>query len=108
MQVLSGAGMFTSPGGDPNHFVEQLRVADLSVGTYSIPAGGLDDQSPHAQDEVYVVTSGSATLRAGSEWAALERGSVVYVPAGEDHRFTDVTEDLALLVLFAPPYTSRA
>ncbi len=108
MQVLTGAGKFTSPGGDPNHFVEQLRVADLSVGTYSIPAGGLDDQSPHAQDEVYVVTSGSATLRAGSGSAALERGSVVYVPAGEDHRFTDVTEDLALLVLFAPPYTSRA
>jgi quercetin dioxygenase-like cupin family protein len=27
---------------------------------------------------------------------------VVYVPAGEEHRFVEITEDLSLLVLFAP------
>jgi hypothetical protein len=32
-------------------------------------------------------------------------GSVVFVAAGEEHRFVDVTEDLTLLVLFAPPYS---
>jgi len=26
----------------------------------------------------------------------------IYVAAGEDHRFTDVTDDLAAIVLFAP------
>ena len=35
-------------------------------------------------------------------------GTVVFVPAGEPHRFTDVTEDLALLVVFGPAYGSRA
>jgi quercetin dioxygenase-like cupin family protein len=35
-------------------------------------------------------------------------GAVVYLPAGEPHQFVDVAEDLALLVLFAPPYRSRA
>ena len=35
-------------------------------------------------------------------------GTVVFVPAGERHKFTEVTEDLALLVVFAPPYGSRA
>jgi hypothetical protein len=30
------------------------------------------------------------------------------VAAGELHRFTDVTEDLALLVLFAPAYETRS
>ena len=29
---------------------------------------------------------------------------MIYVPAGEQHRFTDVTEDLGLIVIFAPPY----
>jgi hypothetical protein len=29
------------------------------------------------------------------------------VPAGEAHQFTDVTSDLALLVIFAPPYGSK-
>lgn len=108
MEVLAGAGDFTAPDGQPNHYAEQLRVPDLSVGTYSIPAGGVDDQSPHHEDEIYVVTRGRATLHAGGETAAVEPGSVVYVPAGEEHRFTDVAEDLALLVFFAPPYGSRA
>ncbi len=29
------------------------------------------------------------------------------IPAGEEHRFVDVTEDLALLVVFGPAYGSR-
>lgn len=107
MEVVTGAGDFTPPGSARNHYAEQLRAVDLSVGTYSIPAGGLDDQLPHSEDEVYVVTAGSATLRAGGETVAVRPGSVVYVPAGEEHRFTDVTGDLALLVFFAPPYTAR-
>jgi len=106
VEVVAGAGDFTSPGSAPNHYVEHLRAADLSLGTYSIPAGGLDDQSPHSEDEVYVVTAGSATLRAGGEAAVVQPGSVIYVPAGEEHRFTEVTEDLSLVVVFAPPYTS--
>jgi hypothetical protein len=31
---------------------------------------------------------------------------VVFVPAGEAHKFTDITEDLALVVIFAPRYGS--
>jgi mannose-6-phosphate isomerase-like protein (cupin superfamily) len=38
----------------------------------------------------------------------VEPGSVVFVPAGEGHKFTDITEDLALVVVFAPRYESRA
>ena len=66
MQVLSGAGLFTAPGaGDGVHWVEHLRASDLSVGTYSVPAGADDDQEPHTEDEIYVVTAGQATLKAG-------------------------------------------
>ena len=68
----------------------------------------MDDQGPHTEDEIYVVKTGRATLVTDSGTAAVAPGSVIYVPAGETHRFTDVTEDLALLVIFAPPYNSRA
>ncbi len=34
-------------------------------------------------------------------------GTVVYVPAGETHEFTDVTENLSVLVVFAPAERSR-
>jgi mannose-6-phosphate isomerase-like protein (cupin superfamily) len=109
VRVIAGAGQFTRPAGaEQVHWSEQLRVPDLSVGTYSIVASGVDSQSPHTEDEIYVVTTGRAVLEAGGERAEVGPGSVLYVPAGEVHRFVDVTQDLALLVLFAPAEESRA
>jgi quercetin dioxygenase-like cupin family protein len=109
VKVVGGAGQFTRPVGDGQvNWTEQLRVPDLSVGTYSIVAGGTDDQSPHTEDEIYVVTAGRATLESGGERTEVGPGSVLYVPAGEVHRFTDITQDLALLVLFAPAEESRS
>jgi mannose-6-phosphate isomerase-like protein (cupin superfamily) len=111
MQLIEKAGRLTRTADGSAHWVEQFRVPDLSVGTYSIPAGGTDDQQPHTEDEIYVITSGRATLTAGrdgGERLAVEPGSVVYVAAGEDHRFVDITEDFAALVLFAPAEESRA
>jgi mannose-6-phosphate isomerase-like protein (cupin superfamily) len=108
VDVIEGAGRYTDPGREPNHYVEQLRVADLSVGSYSIPAGGVDDQTPHTEDEVYVVAAGRARLTSASGDAPVGPGDVIFVPAGEAHRFVEVEEDLALLVVFAPAEGSRA
>jgi len=109
MRIIEGAGEFRPPApGQANDYIEQLRVPDLSVGTYCIPAGGIDDQSPHTEDEIYVVTTGRARIVTDHGNADVGPGSVIYVPAGETHQFIDVTEDLALLVLFAPAYRSRS
>src|SRR6185312_13901749 len=109
MQIFAEAGSYRPPSGDePNDWIVHLTTSDLSLGTYSIPAGGVDDQQPHTEDEIYVVKTGRATVVSASGTAAVEPGSVIYVPAGEEHRFTDVTEDLALIVVFAPPYGSRS
>ena len=67
-----------------------LFRSDLSLGTYSIPAGGVDDQTPHTEDEIYVVRSGRATLTTDTGTAEVGPGSVIFVPAGETHTFTDV------------------
>ena len=106
MQIVDGAGEFVDVGAA--HWVEQFRSPDLSVGTYSIPIGGVDDQSPHTEDEIYVCTGGRAILRTPSGDAVIAPGVVVYVPAGEEHRFVDVLEDLSLFVLFAPAEGFRA
>ena len=109
MQVIEGAGGYTpATGGEPNHWAEHMASKDLSVGTYSIPAGGLDDQEPHREDEIYVVQAGAATLVTDSGTTEVRPGAVIFVPAGERHQFTDVRADLALLVIFAPPYGSRS
>jgi mannose-6-phosphate isomerase-like protein (cupin superfamily) len=102
MDEITGAGVFR-PG-----YQEHLRTADLSVGTYGIPAGGVDGQAPHTEDEIYVVTAGRARLVTPARSVDVGPGSVVFVPAGEEHRFTDVTDDLCVLVVFGPAeYTRR-
>lgn len=103
MQQLDAAGGFTRPpDGRPNTWIEHLRVPSMSVGTYSVPAGSRDTQRPHTEDEIYVVTAGRATFEAAGRRVEASAGTVLFVPANEEHRFVDVTEDLAVLVVFAP------
>ena len=47
-------------------YTEVLRVPSMSVGSYVLPAGSVDPQQPHAEDEVYVILQGRAILRAES------------------------------------------
>jgi mannose-6-phosphate isomerase-like protein (cupin superfamily) len=109
LRVIAEAGTYTPPdGGEHTDWITHLESGDLSVGTYSIPAGGLDDQTPHTEDEIYVVQSGRATVAADSGTAEVGPGSVVFVPAKELHQFTEILEDLVMVVIFAPPYGSRA
>ena len=94
----------TGPGG----YDEFLRVPALSAGTYVVPAGGVDDQLPHREDEIYVVLAGTARFTAASETVDVCAGSVLYVPAYEEHRFHDATADLEVLVVFGPAETTPA
>lgn len=103
MQVIDGAGEFRRPKVPfDTDWVEQFRVPALSAGTYSIPVGGTDDQDPHTEDEIYVISAGRSGFESGGKRVEVRPGSVIYVAAGEAHRFVDITEDLAALVLFAP------
>lgn len=83
-------------------YLEFLKVPDLSVGLYVLPAGGTDDQSPHTEDEVYYVVSGKAQILVAEENRAVQAGSVVYVAKNVAHRFHSIEEELTLLVFFAP------
>jgi mannose-6-phosphate isomerase-like protein (cupin superfamily) len=55
-----------------------------------------------------VITAGQAVLEAGRDSVPVGPGSVVYVAADEEHRFTGVTEDLAAIVVFAPAEGARS
>ena len=107
MHVLDNAGQFTRSAEGTPSWIEHLRVEALSVGTYSVPDGGADTQSPHTEDEIYVVTSGTAVLESGGDRAEVRPGSVLYVPAHEEHRFVDIAGDFAVLVFFAPAEYSQ-
>jgi mannose-6-phosphate isomerase-like protein (cupin superfamily) len=105
MPIIAGAGRFT---GSDTRYTEHLRTADLSVGTYCIPVGGDDPQRPHTEDEIYVVTAGRATFVEGEHQVPVTVGDTLVVAAGDVHRFVDVTENFAVVVVFAPPEGTRA
>ena len=86
-------------------YSEFLRIPAMSAGVYLLPAESADLQSPHQQDEMYYVVRGRARMRAGSEDQAVSEGSIIFVAAGVEHRFYEITEDLQLLVFFAPAET---
>jgi mannose-6-phosphate isomerase-like protein (cupin superfamily) len=88
--------------GDEARYDEFLRHPSMSAGVYAIPAGAADPQSPHGEDEVYVVLAGHGAITVDGEEQVVGPGSLVFVAREVEHRFHDVTEDLRLLVLFAP------
>jgi mannose-6-phosphate isomerase-like protein (cupin superfamily) len=94
--------------GSGKAYLEFLRVPALSVGLYTLEAGAVDGQSPHTEDEIYVVMTGRARIDVGDEVRDVGPGSVVYVAASVPHRFHDITERLEILVVFAPAEGSLA
>lgn len=66
---------------------------------------GVDPQTPHDQDEIYIVATGSGTVVSGPSEERLEArrfgpGDAIFVPAGHVHRFKDFSADFATWVVF--------
>ena len=87
-------------------YQEFVRVPALSAGIYILPVGAADTQHPHKEDELYYVVSGRARMRVGSQEHAVGPGSIIFVEAETEHRFLDITEELQVLVFFAPAESS--
>jgi len=85
-------------------YLQFISEKSLSVGLYELKAGEQDPQTPHGEDEVYYVVRGHATMGVGTEKQDVQRGSIIYVQAGFEHKFNDIKEDLELLVFFAPAH----
>jgi mannose-6-phosphate isomerase-like protein (cupin superfamily) len=87
-------------------WLEFERSESLSAGLYVLQTGEADLQTPHHEDEIYVVMSGTARFVANGEPVDVGPGSVLFVPAHEPHRFEEIDGPLQLVVVFAPPESS--
>jgi mannose-6-phosphate isomerase-like protein (cupin superfamily) len=103
MQVFRLDDLDAERAANDGAYLRFLNERNMSVGLYALGQGSQDAQQPHAQDEVYLVVSGRASITVGEETTTVGRGSVVYVPALVPHRFHHITEDLRVLVVFSPP-----
>jgi quercetin dioxygenase-like cupin family protein len=95
---------------DEHDFAEFFRAptGTLSLTVARWPAGSVDDQQPHTEDEVYYVAAGRGVLTIGEETVPVGPGSVAFVAAGVEHRFGRISEDLEVLVFWSPARRSNA
>jgi mannose-6-phosphate isomerase-like protein (cupin superfamily) len=109
MQAFEMSHLITERETSNKLYLEFLKVPDLSMGLYVLPAGGSDPQSPHTEDEVYYVVGGRAKIRVADEDRKVQAGSIIYVAKNVAHRFHSIEEDLTVLVFFAPAeYSNRS
>jgi mannose-6-phosphate isomerase-like protein (cupin superfamily) len=78
-----------------------LRQDSMEAGIYQLGPGATGGQEAHARDELYVILEGTATLEVDGTQQAVSPGSMAWVRAGVQHRFTDLAEGLRVLVIFA-------
>jgi mannose-6-phosphate isomerase-like protein (cupin superfamily) len=89
------------PGPQQESVVTLFEHGSLVVKLYA-PLG-LDPQTPHSKDEVYVVAKGSGEFVCDGARQSFEPHEVLFVAAGVAHRFENFTEDFAVWVFFYGP-----
>ena len=62
-----------------------------------------NEQTPHEQDELYVVVKGSGVLFHDGRRDRFSSGDAMFIAAGVEHHFEDFTDDLAVWVIFYGP-----
>ena len=110
------AGMKESIGVTHVGFTEALAKGPPPPGNLAVPIFahgslvvelyqpvGRDPQKPHTRDEVYFVARGSGFFFDGDRRHSIGPGSFLFVPAGQEHRFEDFSEDLVVWVAFYGP-----
>jgi mannose-6-phosphate isomerase-like protein (cupin superfamily) len=82
----------------PTPFAVLFERGDLSVELFAPRVKAT--QTPHAQDELYIVSSGTATFRRDQMYTEVKVGDLLFVPAGVDHRFERFSDNFRTWVIF--------
>ena len=88
--------MIPGPAGERSVLVLQRGTLDVKLALPVPP----NRQTPHAQDEIYVVIRGRGVLVHDDKRDPFESGDLLFVAAGIEHHYEDFTKDLALWRVF--------
>lgn len=80
-------------------YVELLSEDSIRVELAHYP--NPEPKTPHKEDELYVILSGSGMVHVGSETYDVDEGDVVYVEQGVEHDFFEIEDEITALVVFA-------
>lgn len=96
IRFAEAAACIPTPEGERSVLVLNRGTLDIRL---SVPVPP-NVQTPHAQDELYVVVKGKGVLVSEGSREPFETGDVLFVAAGTDHHYADFSEDLALWRIF--------
>jgi len=85
----------------PDKFLTLFEHGSMSIEVYQPEK--VDLQTPHEQDEIYVVISGTGTFLNDRKRSKFGAGDLLFVKAGKEHRFEDFSEDFSTWVIFYGP-----
>jgi mannose-6-phosphate isomerase-like protein (cupin superfamily) len=86
---------------DGERYAEAFAHGSMSVGLYA-PVGA-DPQTPHTQDEIYIIRTGRAEFVLEPALMPCAVGDVLFVAAGAQHRFQKLSADFSAWVVFSGP-----
>ena len=89
------------PGPADERFAVLMAHGTMKLEFYA--PRGHDPQQPHAQDELYIVHSGTGEFVHGTQRTRFAAGDAFFVPAGQVHRFEHFSDDFATWVVFWGP-----
>ena len=98
---LDFAAAKTALAGAAEKFVTLFQRGEARVLLFA--PRGQDTQTPHTQDELYIVAAGSGTFVRGEERIAFVAGDALFVAATVPHRFENFTDDFYTWVVFFGP-----
>ncbi len=87
---------------------ELMREVSFSFRLMRFEPGDDDPMHAHAEEEIYVVDTGEATLVTEDESIDVSPGDVVHLGSGTEHQFTDFDDEFVVTVMYAPAEGSQA
>lgn len=99
IRLLEAQASIPGPAGENAVVVLQQDTLDVKLSFPLRP----NVQSPHEQDEIYVVIRGRGVLFHDGKREPFAPGDLLFVAAGIEHRFEESSDDFAVWRIFYGP-----
>lgn len=87
--------------------IEAMREVSFSLQVMRFEPDDEDPMHAHAEEEIYHIDAGEATLATEDESVDVGPGDVVHLGPGTDHQFTDFNDEFVVTVMYAPAEGSQ-
>lgn len=104
LRLAEAQAVIAGPATERSVVVLQRGSLDIKFGTPARP----NEQTPHEQDELYIVVRGRGVLFHDGKREPFESGDCLFVAAAIEHHFEDFSEDLLVWRVFYGPKGGEA